>query len=112
LDQQEIHRSQGKKRPDLYLANAYREGNRLIEFKKPSVTITREHETQAIEYRDDLSRAFDKKISILVLGKDIDKNIAAQYNRADGDVRLMSYRGLIAEARDRLGWLIKELAPV
>jgi hypothetical protein len=81
----------------------------LIEFKKPSVTLTREHERQAIEYRDDLSRTFEK-ISVLVLGKDIDTNIAVQYNRDAGDVKLMSYKNLIGNAKAQLDWLIKELA--
>ena len=96
------------RRPDLFLANAYREGHLLIEFKKPSVTLTREHERQAIEYRDDLSRTFEK-ISIVVLGKDIDTNIATHYNRDGGDVRLMSYKNLIGNAKTQLDWLIKEL---
>jgi len=98
------------KRPDLFLASTYREGHLLIEFKKPSITITRAHETQAIEYRDDLAKTFTGKISILVLGKDLDSNIATQYNRDGNDVRLMSYKNLIADAKTQLDWLIKELS--
>lgn len=57
----------------------------LIEFKRQFITITRKPETKAVEYRDDLSRSFDKKVSILVVGKDIDTNIVSQYITAKAE---------------------------
>ena len=44
------------KRPDLLLASDIINRLLLIEFKRPSKSITRDDETQAIKYRNDLNK--------------------------------------------------------
>lgn len=57
------------KRPDLFLgANILRE-HLLIEFKRPSISVGRDEENQALKYRDDLySVIHNKFINIMVIG--------------------------------------------
>jgi hypothetical protein len=86
-------------RPDLLLAGGLGERHVLIEFKRPSHSIGREDETQAVIYRDELRRQFSN-IEVLV--------ICAGY-RADVDasshppnLKIMSYAELVGRARSEL----------
>lgn len=96
-----------KKRPDLLLASDVTNRFLLIEFKRPSLTLTRDEENQAIKYRDDLDRKFNAKIEVLVIGKDVDPNISARYDTPG--VKMISYSSLINNARNQLNWLIEEI---
>lgn len=97
------------KRPDLLLNQNINENKLLIEFKTPSKSITREDETQAEKYRDDLSRIFPEgRIEIKVIGKSVTKNINPIYENNTG-IDLTSYGSIISKARTELEWLIKEL---
>lgn len=97
-----------RKRPDLFLACDINRRHLLIEFKRPSETIKREHESQALEYRDHLNTVLhNKAIHIMVVGGNIEKTISSQNER--NDVQLLSYKDILSNARTLLNWLIKEL---
>lgn len=98
--------SRAHKRPDLFLAhNVYRR-HLLIEFKRPSHTITRDDENQAEKYRDDLTPNFGA-MNIMVIGKDVDPKISTHYESKD--IQLLAYSNIISQARLQLQWLIDEL---
>ncbi len=100
--------AESRKRPDLFLAQDVHRRHLLIEFKRPSETITREHESQALRYRDHLNTILHNKlIHIMVIGGKVDKTISSQNERAD--VELLSYKDILSNARTSLDWLIKEL---
>lgn len=97
-----------RKRPDLFLAQDVSRRHLLIEFKRPSETITRAHESQALQYRDHLNAVLHNKlIHIMVIGGRVDKTISSQNERAD--VELLSYKDVLSNARTNLDWLINEL---
>lgn len=98
------------KRPDLLLADISRDRQLLIEFKRPSELLTRDHKNQAEKYRDDLQSRFSKEIDILILGDKRKANLSADHE--GGRVKLLSYVESISAARVRLEWLIKELSEV
>ena len=96
------------KRPDLFLGEDVLRQHLLIEFKKPTETIGRDTESQALKYRDDLnSMIHGKKINILLIGGKVEKNISSQNERED--VRFMTYTDVISSARTNLDWLLQEL---
>jgi len=79
----------------------------LVEFKRPSETITREHELQAIEYRDDLATKFSP-IDVVLIGKARAQTVAREYETAG--VRVLSYAHVVSTARRELDWLLRQLA--
>ncbi len=97
-----------KNRPDLFLAQDILRRFLLIEFKRPKIVINRDHENQAIKYKDKLNTFFhNKEIKILVIGGSVDESISSRNER--NDVQLLSYRDILSNARSMLDWLIKEL---
>lgn len=98
-------------RPDLLFGRTLSKKLCLIEFKRPSVTLTRDTEKQAIEYRDDLNTYFhNQKIEITLLGGRVRENISS-HNERD-DVYFRTYIDIISVARQKLVWLIDELGSV
>lgn len=98
----------GNKRPDLFLGMAFNNEKLLIEFKRPSHTLTRDDEAQAQRYRDELMTLFpNQKIIVkLIGGKKADK-ILTQNNAAD--LFYHTYTELIINARANYDWLIQHL---
>lgn len=95
-----------KKRPDLFLAKTTSKRLLLIEFKRPSFTLTRETESQAQKYRDELGEYFgNQPIDIILIGGKIDKSI----KDIQDDIKYMTYLDCISSAKNRLEWMIKEL---
>jgi hypothetical protein len=95
------------KRPDLLLAQDVPDRMLLIEFKKPSYALTRDHQSQAKKYRDDLLSYFGSAtIEILLIGGKISQSISSPI---DGDTRFASYTETISKARTQLDWLLREL---
>ena len=95
-----------KKRPDLFLAKTTTKQLLLIEFKRPNFTWTRETESQAQRYRDELGEYFgNKPIDIILMGGKIDKAIKT----VQPDIKYMSYLDCISSARNRLEWMLDEL---
>lgn len=95
------------KRPDLLLAQDVPDRMLLIEFKRPSITLTREHQSQAKEYRDDLLSYFrGATIDVLLIGGKVSDSI---HSPIDGDTRFTSYVESINKARTQLDWLLGEI---
>ncbi|MCB1097259.1 MAG: ATP-binding protein [Verrucomicrobiae bacterium] len=94
------------KRPDIIIAHDFQSRHLIIELKRPSLFVTRDHESQALKYRDDLQPQMEK-IDILILGKGRAKGIDAR-NERDG-VEVWSYAELLTKARRRIEWIINEL---
>ena len=95
------------KRPDLFLTQDAGGRYLLIEFKRPSDPVGRDAEGQAKKYRDDLTRKFSRPIDIIIIGKEVDKAMSAVYSETG--ITFLSYDAVIADARNVLQWLLKEL---
>jgi len=100
--------SRANKRPDLFLGEDITRRHLLIEFKRPSETIGRNAENQALKYRDDLnSLIHNKAINIIIIGGKVDTKISS-HNERD-DVKFRTYSHLVSTARTQLKWLLSEL---
>ncbi len=101
--------SREDKRPDLLLCNKYGGNYLLIEFKRPNIKLSRKHELQAQEYRDDIKPHLtsNKKIEILLIGGDISEDILG-----DDSAPLLSkmtFKYICSQARDEINWLIQTI---
>jgi len=95
-------------RPDILFGRNITRSLVLIEFKRPSFTLNRDTESQALKYRDELNVYFhNQKIEIILLGGKV-KGIISSHNER-GDVLYRTYVDLISVARQKLLWLIDEL---
>ncbi len=96
------------KRPDLFLGMAFNREKLLIEFKRPSHTLTRTDEAQAQRYRDELLSMFpNDKIRVKLIGGDVSDKISLQNNA--NELMYHSFNEIIANARANYEWLINEL---
>lgn len=95
-----------KMRPDLFLSQQPSGKYLLIEFKRPSHKITRQDESQAQEYRDDLSKKF-KNIEVLVIGKERHQSVEPQYGTSS--LISTSYADILSRSRSSLQWLLSQL---
>jgi hypothetical protein len=102
--------SRAAKRPDLLLSQDFGDSYLLIEFKRPSHSITRDDVAQAEKYRDDLSPRLSStsKMEIVLIGKGRSPGFDA--NRLHETVAIQSYASVISSARTELDWLITSLA--
>lgn len=96
------------RRPDLLLTVNYANSYLLIEFKRPSHTLTYDDYQQATRYRNDLGPYVEAQMRILVIGggKGADVRDPSNFERSTA---LLVYDQLIARARNQIEWLIKEL---
>ena len=95
-------------RPDILFGRNITRSLVLIEFKRPSFTLNRDTEAQALKYRDELNVYFhSQKIEIILLGGKV-KGIISSHNER-GDVLYRTYVDLISVARQKLNWLLDEL---
>jgi hypothetical protein len=95
-------------RPDLLLGRKVNRELVLIEFKRPSFTINRDTERQALEYRDELNTYFhNQKIEVILLGGKVKQNISSHNER--NDVQFRTFIDILSLARTKLVWLIDEL---
>ncbi len=67
-----------------------------MEFKRPSLNSTREHEAQAIGYRDVLGTRFDP-IDILLIG--VGRAIGSDAGFSDPRLTVTSYASVVSKAR-------------
>lgn len=95
-------------RPDLFLAGNVLKQHLLIEFKKPTLTVGRDAESQAKKYADTLSGKLGMSLEILIIGGEVDPKLVDEYTGKK--TRFASYRAVIASAKTQLRWLIQELA--
>jgi hypothetical protein len=101
--------SRAAKRPDLLLSQDYGDSYLLIEFKRPSHSITRDDIAQAEKYRDDLSSRISStsKMDIMLVGKGRSPTLDA--NRLHETIVIHSYASIISSARTEMDWLISTL---
>jgi hypothetical protein len=104
---QEFSGERANKRPDLFLAERLSGGFLIIEFKRPSHTLTRDDDVQAVKYRDDLSRSLGKQIEVLLLGKARSADVNPQYDPPL--FKAFGYAAVISSARTALTWLLDSL---
>jgi Histidine kinase-, DNA gyrase B-, and HSP90-like ATPase len=97
------------KRPDLLLSQDHRDSYLLIEFKRPSHSISRDDIAQAEGYRDDLSARLSSasQMEILMIGRG--KIPGLDSNSIAPRIMIHSYVSLISAARAELEWLIASL---
>jgi Histidine kinase-, DNA gyrase B-, and HSP90-like ATPase len=96
------------KRPDLLLSQDIANKYLLVEFKRPSHTVTRDDENQAIKYRDELFAYLGKvPMDIMVIGGKVDTSIESEL--ISRGVKLTTFNALTSFARIQLEWLIKDL---
>ena len=95
------------KRPDLLLSSSQDHRRLLIEFKRPSIAVGREAESQAKMYADKLTAELNAPLDILVIGGKVDDSLRDEYKSQN--LRFRSYNGVITDAHDQLEWLIREL---
>ncbi len=96
------------KRPDLLLATSVGQKFLLVEFKRPSLPVGRDAESQAKKYRDTLTAKLGHAMDILIVGGEVDPKMRDEY--ATGDIQFLSYRAIIGTARNQLDWLLGELS--
>jgi hypothetical protein len=94
------------KRPDLLLLTSLNGRFLLIEFKRPSKTISRDDENQAEKYRDELMLKFHP-MDIMMIGGVIDSQLRL---KPGNDIRYHTYSDVCARSRAEIDWLIKSLA--
>jgi len=97
------------KRPDLLLAHSYQGRYLLLEFKRPSHTITHADIAQAAAYRQELTTHVGSgaRIDLLLIGGK--QNIDPQYGTGTSGVQVETFTSLISAATARLEWLTQEL---
>lgn len=102
--------SRAAKRPDLLLSQDYGDTYLLIEFKRPSHSITRDDIAQAEKYRDDLSARLSSttRMEIMMVGKG--RAITIDTNNLSSGIAIHSYGSIISTARSELDWLIGSLS--
>ncbi len=95
-------------RPDLLLLGSVTGRHLLIEFKRPSLAITRGNEAQATSYRDALIRRFPGGIDVLVIGREW----ATGSDRTDvpPSLTVTSYAAVVSRAQSELDWLLRQLS--
>lgn len=94
-------------RPDLLLAGNVENRHLLIEFKRPSIAVGRDAESQANKYADTLTGKLSIDLEILIVGGEVDSKLQHEYTGKR--TRFLSYRMIIANARTQLDWLLKQL---
>jgi hypothetical protein len=98
----------GAKRPDLFLGMAFNREKLLIEFKRPSHTLSRDDENQAQKYRDELEIMFpNQSIKILLIGGK--KAVKINQNNNPSNLLYYTYREIVTNARANYDWLINNL---
>ena len=98
----------GNKRPDLLLNENIFQEYLLIEFKRPKHTVKYEDYQQATAYRNDFGNYTEKEIKVIIIGGKRGHDLPPKSQR-ESNVEIMIYSELIASARNRLAWLLKEL---
>lgn len=98
------------KRADLLMCQSFDRKYLLIEFKRPSHTITRDDENQAEKYRDDLSEKLgNSHIEIWLVGGKVNSKISNNiYNKTE-NIKLLTFKNIIHQARHQIDWLLNEL---
>ena len=94
-------------RPDLLLTQNILKHYLLIEFKRPSHTITRRDVAQAEDYRQEIAPSLKgSSIDIIVIGGK--SNIDSQYDSGNR-IQVLTFNDIISNATTSLNWLLEQL---
>ena len=97
-------------RPDLFLAGNILKQHLLIEFKKPTLTVGRDAESQAKKYADTLTGKLGMSLEILIIGGEVDSKLVDEYTGKK--TKFASYRLVIATAKTQLEWMVNQLIAI
>lgn len=97
----------GSDRPDLLLVSGVTGKHVLIEFKRPDLDITREHEGQAAGYRDELVTRFTGGMDVVLIGRGWAPLSDRTY--VPSGLAVMPYSTVVSRARSELSWLLDQL---
>ncbi|MDQ1350768.1 MAG: internalin, partial [Acidobacteriota bacterium] len=104
----EYRGERARKRPDLVLARDSGQRFLLLELKKPGHILTRQDGAQAQTYADELNQYLPQvKIEVVVLGGKVDSTLTAR-NQGQ-EVKYLSYRQVVSNARRSLEWLLGDM---
>ncbi|MEL6589224.1 MAG: ATP-binding protein [Bacteroidota bacterium] len=94
--------------PNLLLLQDFNTRFVLIELKEPDYRMDLGDRRKAMEYQADLKIYLPQRdIDVLVIGGAISPGMVPQ--KTNADIRFLSYKGMISDARVQLNWLISEL---
>ena len=79
----------------------------MVEFKRPSLTVGRAAELQAVTYADTLTGQLGINLDILIVGGQVDPKLQSDYSGKR--TKFLAYRSVIATARTQLEWLLQQL---
>lgn len=98
------------KRPDLLLSQDYGDTYLLMEFKRPSHSITRDDIAQAEKYRDDLIPKLPStaRLDVMMVGKG--RVASLDVRTLPTNLEIHSYASIISSARFELDWLVSSLS--
>lgn len=94
-------------RPDLLLLDSVVGKRVLIEFKRPSLDITREHEAQAATYRDELVPKLPGGMDVLLIGRGASRGSDRTF--VPPGLTVASYAEVVSRARNEVSWLLEQL---
>ena len=94
-------------RPDLLLAANIENRHLLVEFKRPSLTVGRVAESQAVIYADTLAGQLGINLDILIVGGQVDPKLQSDFSGKR--TKFLAYRAVIATARTQIEWLLRQL---
>ncbi|RSK48931.1 Shedu anti-phage system protein SduA domain-containing protein [Hymenobacter rigui] len=99
--------SHSQNRPDLLLTQNVLGHYLLIEFKRPSHTLSRNDIAQAADYRQEITPFLTgSAIDIIVLGGK--SNINSLYSHGEG-IKVLTFNDVISNAHTLLNWLLSQL---
>jgi hypothetical protein len=94
--------------PNLLLLQDFQKRFILIDLKKPDHTLEIPDRRLAKEYQADLKVFLpDRDIEVLVIGGALSQGMVPQ--KASADIRFLSYKGMLSDARVQLNWMLGEL---
>jgi len=96
------------KRPDLLLTADYANRHLLIEFKRPSHTLSYSDYQQATAYRNDFRPYINHPIDVLLVGGRRGHDLPVR-EQMESQVTILIFDEIISRARNQLNWLLKEL---
>ncbi|MEM6767563.1 MAG: ATP-binding protein [Bacteroidota bacterium] len=97
-----------KDRPELLPIQEFNKNLLMLDLKAPESTLDMNDWRQAKQYIQDLSVYLPgRTIKVLSIGGAVEPNLVSQ--RVNSDIRFLSFKALLSEARVQLNWLISEL---
>ncbi|MEL6673665.1 MAG: ATP-binding protein [Bacteroidota bacterium] len=94
--------------PHLLLMQDFNKGFLLLDVKQPDHAVDLLDRRKAKEIKADLSVYLpNRDIEVIILGGALSPGMVEQ--KAQADIKFLSYQGMISDARVQLNWLIEEL---